>query len=364
MQILSRLIIKEWFKTLIGAVSVLFLLISTADLINGFLQGKEASRVFLEYSLKMPDLMGKMFPISCLVASLFSLNRLKSHSELIAMLAGGFSYFKFYFIIGACAFFMVIVQFVNLGHLEPAANKIKRLEIQKSRFSEGRYLTRSSLEGGRFWYKSKNYFSSFAFYDKKNKVIRDLNVFFYTPDYRSSRIIKAKKAIYIGNGQWKLIGLNELSNLSDSTFPLQLEKPNLILTLSENPEDLGEFEADLTTLSFFKLFNFISKLRKSGINVQEYEVILLNKVFLSLVCLVFALLPVSGIFNPNRRNSSFGKNVIQTLLTTVIFWVGYSSILALGINGRIPPIAATASIPLLFLSYVFYTYFKNRKLSI
>lgn len=136
MLILSRLIVKEWFKSLVGAVFVLFLLITSADLINGFLQGKEVSRVLLEYSLKMPDLMGKMFPICCLVATLFSLNNLKSHAELISILAAGYSYGKIYFLIGTCALFMVMVQFLNLGFIEPYANKVKRQEIQKSRMSE------------------------------------------------------------------------------------------------------------------------------------------------------------------------------------------------------------------------------------
>lgn len=50
MLILSGLIIKEWFKSFVGAVVVLFLLITTADLINGFLQGKDISRGFSRIS--------------------------------------------------------------------------------------------------------------------------------------------------------------------------------------------------------------------------------------------------------------------------------------------------------------------------
>ena len=126
MLILSKLIVKEWFKSLLGAVTVLFLLISTADLINGFLQGKDTQKVLLEYALKMPDLMGKMFPICCLVASLFSLSKLKAHSELISILAAGYSYLKIYSLIGTCALTIVATQFLNLGFIEPFANKIKR----------------------------------------------------------------------------------------------------------------------------------------------------------------------------------------------------------------------------------------------
>jgi lipopolysaccharide export system permease protein len=364
MMILSRLIVKEWFKSLLGAIFVLFLLVSTADLINGFLQGKEPLRVLLEYSLKMPDLMGKMFPICCLVATLFSFNKLKAHAELISILAAGYSYAKIYALIGTCAFFMVGLQFLNLGFIEPRVNSIKRQEIEKSKKSEGRYLTRSSLEGGRFWYKTPTYFTSFAFFDRKSETIADLEIYYFTPQYSNNRILKAKSAKHIGQGKWRLVDVKDLSSLSGPIFPLETSRKIMDLQLSEVPDDLGEFEADLTTLTFFKLRQFVHKLSKTGINVAEYKIIVLNKIFLSVVCLIFALIPVSSIFNPNRRSDSFGKNVVLTLLVTVVFWVLYSSATAMGNSGRLSPLVATGIVPLAFLSFVVWTFLKNRKLSI
>jgi lipopolysaccharide export system permease protein len=363
MLILSKLIVKEWFKSLIGAITVLFLLISTADLINGFLQGKDASRVFLEYALKMPDLMGKMFPICCLVATLFSFNKLKAHSELIAILAAGFSYRKIYFLIGSCALVVVGVQFLNLAYLEPFANKVKRQEIQKSKKSEGRYLTRSSIEGGKFWYKTDEYFASFIYFDRATKSLQELEIYYFTPDHSSSKIIRSKAGTYMGDGQWKLTGVTELSSLETQTFPQQNFVPEFNLKMNEEPEDFGEFEADLTTLNYFKLKAFVNRLSKTGINTSEYEIILMNKIFLSLVCLVFALLPLSTIFNPNRRSDSFGKNAVFTLLTTIVFWVLYSSAVAFGNSGSLSPVLATGIIPFCFFLFVLWTYIKNRKLS-
>lgn len=362
--ILTGILVKEWFKSLFGAIAVLFLLISTADLINGFLQGKEASRVLLEYALKMPDLMGKMFPICCLVASLFSLNKLKGHAELIAILASGFSYRRIYLLIGTCALFMVGVQFLNLGFIEPYANKVKRQEIQKSRSSEGKYLTRSSLEGGKFWYKSQNYFASFSYFDRERLLLKDLEVYFFSDNHMSSRIVTADVATFKKEGRWELRDAEEISHLDGTSFPVSTKKDSLELGLAEIPEDFGEFEADLTTLSFFKLARFVSRLSRTGINVSEYEILLMNKVFLSFICLVFALFPVSTIFNPNRRSSSFGKNVILTLLVTVGFWVLYSSAVAFGNTGRVTPLIATGTVPSLFFGFVLWTFLKNRKLAI
>ncbi len=357
------MIVKEWFKSLLGALVVLFLLITTADLINGFLQGKDIPQVFLEYILKMPDLMSKMLPICCLVATLFSLNKLKAHAELISILAAGYSYRKIYLLIGTCALSVVFLQFFNLGFLEPMANGVKRQEIRKSQKSEGRYLTRSSLEGGKFWYKSQNYFASFSYFDRKNLVLRDFEIYYFNATHKSERILKSKAAAF-KNGEWALDNVTEISLLDTPTFPVQTTKPGLNIALKEVPEDFGEFEADLTTLTFFKLFQFVGRLSKTGINVSEYQIILMNKIFLSFICLVFALLPVSAIFNPNRRSDSFGKNVVQTLLITVVFWVLYSSAVAFGNSGSVPPWLATGIVPTLFFTFVVWTYFKNRKLSI
>ena len=90
----------------------------------------------------------------------------------------------------------------------------------------------------------------------------------------------------------------------------------------------------------------------------------MNKVSLSLICLIFALIPAATIFNPNRRSDSFGKNVVLTLLITVVFWVTYSSTIALGNSGTLNPWLATGTVPFLFFLYVVGTFLKNRKLSI
>ena len=364
MLILSRIIVKEWFKSYVGAVVVLFLLISTADLINGFLQGKDTPRVLLEYMLKMPDLMSKMLGICCLVATLFSFNKLKAHAELISILAAGYSYTKIYALIALCSMSVVATQFINLAYLEPWANKVKRQEIQKSQKNEGKYLTRSSIDGGKFWYKSQSYFASFDYFDRTKKSLIGFEIYFFSELNTGVKIIRSQEAIFLGENNWRLLNATEYTNLDSSAFPMQQQKPSVTLTLGETPEDFGEFEADLTTLNFFKLQQFIAKLSKTGINIEEYRVILWNKIFLSLACLVFALLPVSTIFNPNRRSSSFGMTVVITLLTTVIFWVLYSSAVAIGNTGKLPPIVATGIVPSIFMIYVVWTFLKNRKLSI
>lgn len=363
MFILSKIIAIEWFKALIGAFIVLFILITVGDVVNGFLRNYAASRVFIEYALKMPELMGKVLPICSLLASLFSINKLKDHSELIAILAGGYSAMKIYSLILICSFSVASLQFINLGFILPSANKIKRQQFEKSRKNESKYLARSNIGGtGLLWYKSNSYFSSFTAYDRKNQELKNISIYFYNEDAKAEVIFKADTAKYIKDFNWELINLTILGDLDKKQFPSVGKKENFIIKLEEEPSDFGQFESDITTLHFFNLYNFISRLKNSGINSSEYEVMLFEKLSLSAICIVFALFPLVGVFSPNRRGSSFGKNVVYTLIFTIVFWLIYSAVIAMGNSEKLSPILATMGIPGIFTGYILLTIRKNRSL--
>lgn len=363
MKIITRIFVTEWFKALLASLVSLLLLITTADIINAFLRGKDGERALLEWALKMPDLTGKMLPVTCLLATLFAFNKLKSHNELIATLAAGFSYAKITFLIAGCSLVVVVLQFANLGFLEPKANKVKRQEITKSKSSEGRYLTRSSVDGGQFWFKSKNYFGTFASYNKTDQSLQKVNFFFFNNDHIMNSLVTAEKATYIKDNFWKLSNVKRIYELENLNYPKFEQSEQIEIELTETPEDFSEFEADLTTLSWPVLKNVIDKISNTGINTNEYLVLLHQKLALSFACLVFALIPLGSLYKPNRRSDSFGKNVAFTLILTVLFFLLFSSSLSFGQSGKVPAWVAAYSVPFLFLLHSVWTFLRNRKLA-
>ena len=112
----------------------------------------------------------------------------------------------------------------------------------------------------------------------------------------------------------------------------------------------------------FNLSKFINRLENTDINSTEYKVMFLEKLSLSFICLIFSLFPLSGVFNPNRRSAGFGKSIVFTLLFSIFFWGIQSGAIALGNSAKIPAIIATLGVPFLFGIYIFYTFYKNRKL--
>ena len=363
MFLISKIITKEWFKALFGAVVVLFLLITVGDILNGFLRNYTPKRIFIEYILKLPEFMGKMLPISALLASLFAINKLKSKSELMAILSAGYSAKKIYLLIFFCSLSIGAFQFINLGYLVPMANKVKRTQFEKSRTNESKYLARSKIgQADLIWYKSGNYFTSFKAYDSQNKSLKDVLVYFISEDNKLDSIYRAKTARYIAEKRWKLEDITIIQSLSTNEFPKNVDVRQAFIELNESPEDFTQFESDITTLNYFELGKFITKLHDTDINSNEYEVMYYEKISLALICIIFSLFPVASIFNPNRRASSFGKSVVFTLIFSIFFWLIHSGSISLGNAAKIPTLLATLGIPTIFALYISIVFLKNRTL--
>ena len=363
MFLISKIITKEWTKSLVGSLIVLYLLVSVGDILNGFLQNYEVKRIFLEYFLKVPEFTSKMLPICALLATLFSINKLKNHSELMAILAAGFSAKKIYSLVLGCSLLVGLAQFLNVGYIIPAANKVKRQQFEKSEKNESKYLARSRVGNtGLVWYKSNNYFTSFEIYDTQRALLRGVTVHFINDQNKLDSIYKAERAYYESDKKWRLQNVEIIQFLNTDTFPSTIKTEELFLELDESPEDFKQFEADITTLNIFELKSFISKLEETEINSTEYETMFFEKISLTLICIVFSIFPLASIFNPNRRATSFGKSIVFTLLICVVFWLLHSGSISLGNTGKIPVSLAALGIPTAFSLYIFVVFLKNRKL--
>ena len=356
MTIFRILIAKHWFKTFFAGFFSLFLLFTIGDLVSGLLRSSvNFQEVLLNYVFKLPQSIAQILPVACLLATLFALNRLKTHSELVGILASGFSVKSVLVVILFCSSFIGAIQFFNLAVLSPYSHRIKEDFMNEStliKFTKGRKkgLT-SSITGGKVWYKGANYYVSYEAFDKAKNQLKGVTYYYFTPEYQAKRIIKAESAEYKEGEQWQLTDVTIVSNLENEEFQNVRKRDKLDLNLLEKPGDFKSLESDVSALGLRSLWRFINKLKKSGISGRDYEVIFYQKFSQPVLCVLFALLSMGILFSPNRRGSSFGKNVIFTILFTILFWLVQNSTLALGTSGKIPPFWAVLFIPLSFMIY-------------
>ena len=367
MKIIRKLILREWFKFFTGAVLALLLLLTVANLISGFLRGNvTALEVIINHFIELPEYLKKILPVSCLMASLFSINKLKSKSELTAIFASGYSRKKYIIDLTYASLFVTLIQFLTTSYISPFVKSYRETFIQgsshKFRNLRSQGLKSSTIGSGKMWYKSDDYFISFTNYDKLNREIHNVNIYRITKDSQLEEINAHDKVSY-RNGLWISDNQTVLKNLNLKTFPNLEKVKHLPANINETPEDLRQIEADITILNVVDLWQYIQQLKNSGINISEYMVLFYDKFSNSIICVIFTILASVSIFNPNRRSSSFGKNIALVLFFTIMYWLVYSYLIELGNNEKISPIAATFSVPIAFAFILIIIFSKNRKLS-
>jgi lipopolysaccharide export system permease protein len=363
---IRTLIVKEWVTFFLGAVFVLTLILSLGHILNGLLKASnEFQTILIDLALEMPGFLIKIFPVSCLIASLFSINKLKGRNELTAIFASGFSRRQFVVTIGFIGATIGLILFLINGYVVPMA-KQKQASFSTLPSIANKAKTSSvsvnALVSGRIWFKSSDYFFSYSSFDGFSNTIYNLSLYRYDQDYKFSEKIIAKKAVFNETGEWDLIDGLYLKNLQTNSFPVQ-EKFNVKkFALNENISDFKKINADISTLNLWKLYDYIAVLRNNGINDSEYFVTFLDKFSSGFTCLVLAILASIALFNPNRRNSSFGTNIAFVLSFTFVYWFVYSYFLTLGQSSKIPAVLATFGVPALFVVYLTFYFIYHRKL--
>lgn len=132
--------------------------------------------------------------------------------------------------------------------------------------------------------------------------------------------------------------------------------------IRETISDFQQINADISTLNIWKLYDYIGVLKNNGINYSEYYVTFLDKFSSGFTCLVLSILASIALFNPNRRNSSFGTNVAFVLSFTFVYWFIYSYFLTLGQTSKVPATVATFGVPGIFVIYLACYFVYHRKL--
>lgn len=362
---IRKLILKEWLTFFLGSVFILAMVLSLGHILTGLLKAtNELRSIMLDLVLEMPNFLIKIFPVSCLVASLFSINKLKSRNELTAIFAGGFSRRQFVLTIGIIGALIGLALFFINGYLVPYTKHKQSTMADSAIANKAKTSTVSinALKTGKIWFKGQDYFFSYSSFDGVTNTIYDLNLYYYNTDFKFSEQIIAASAVFAEGNTWKLNKGVHVTNLENKTFPSPGAFREKIVQLKETISDFKKINADISTLNIWRLYDYIAVLRTNGINDSEYYVTFLDKFSSGFTCLVLAILASVALFNPNRRNSSFGKNIAFVLSFTFIYWFVYSYFMTLGQTSKIPAVAATFGVPFLFVVYLAFYFIYHRKL--
>ena len=364
---IRKLILKEWLTFFLGSVFILAMVLSLGHILTGLLKAtNELNSILLDLVLEMPTFLIKIFPVSCLVASLFSINKLKSRNELTAIFASGFSRRNFIISIGVIGAIIGLTLFFINGYLVPYTkhqqSTLGDTHPAIAKKAKNSTVSINALKSGKIWFKGQDYFFAYSSFDGVTNTIYDLTLYYYDKNFKFSEQVSADSARFTEGTSWVLSKGLQVTNLENNTFP----EPNFFrektFSLKETVSDFKKINADISTLNIWRLYDYIQVLRTNGINDSEYYVTFLDKFSSGFTCLVLAILASVALFNPNRRNSSFGANIAFVLSFTFIYWFVYSYFMTLGQTSKIPAIVATFGVPSIFVIYLTGYFIYHRKL--
>ncbi len=362
----KKIIFKEWLMFFLGGTIVLLMILSLGHVINGIMRvNSQLNEVIIGLLIEIPSFLIKIFPVSCLVGSLFSINKLRNTNELTAIFASGYSRLQFMFDIFLIGSLMAVVLFGVNSYLLPYAKSKKDLVLSTyGTFSsfKAQGLSANTINSGKIWYKSEHYFFNYSSFDQIHKRLNNVEVYLYDTNNRLMEKIEAKYAINQKANLWEFFQVKRLTNLNFPSFPTETTFSKLDMTLNENLDDFKKINSDITTLNIVKLWEYISILSNSGLNTAEYLVLFYDKFSSSIICIILSLLAGLAIFTPNRRTSSFGKNVGLIFAFTLFYWFLYSYLSTLGQSSKIDPIAATFGVPVVLFSLLIFYFIYHRKL--
>ena len=358
--LLRKLILKEWLKALVVSLIALLLIYSVGDLVSGLLRRKvTASEVFINYFLSIPWVMSIIIPFACLLATLFSLHKLRRTSELVAIFAAGFQRNQVVFSILQVTSLVAAFQLVNVGYIDPFFKRLHKEMIVEGhrKFSQAKLkgLLVSVIGGGKIWYRSDDHYVSYSLYDKTSNILVNPTFYYFDDDNNNVKIIRAEEATGNESGLWVLKNAQVIKNISGTdSFPEVEKKKELQLSTRQTPSNFARIDNDLKTLSPVPLFEFVWQIKRSGLSSSEYEIFLLEKVASGLLCFVFALMPIGIILAPNPRGSSFGKNALWAMVSLVVFFALQGPLVSLGSAGKMHPIVAVSATSVLFFVYFLF----------
>ena len=363
--IIYKYIVKEWLRFFVITLVILFLLLSTGNLIGGLLRSNVTPlETILNHLLETPKNMRILIPISCLIASLFCINKIKAQNELVAIFSSGYPIRKFILSFISISCLIAIIQFFVISYVDPII-KSKRYLIMKDGDSKFKNLKEqglktSAMASGKIWYKSKKYFFSFSAFDEKKRTIHNASFYYFTKNHKISKKFEALSLAHVEQNKWIASNLQIYNFLDVPQFPKIIYFKNKELRINENYEDFKQIKSDITTLTPIPLYQYIRKLESTGINSNEYKIIFLEKFSSSLLSIILTILATVTSLNPNRRSHSFGRNLTYVSAFTILYWLTNTYLIEMGKNSKIHPWIACFA-PLLFFIICIGIYFNKNK---
>jgi len=338
MKTFDRYILTEFFRVFLLSMIVMiafYEMVSFIDMAGYFFKFKATFDMIFRFMLfRVPMGLFHVTPICVLLASVLTVSSMSRFSELVAMKSAGVSLLRMAMPIIVAAGAISVLSFLDSEYLFHLAAK----ETNRIYYEEIKKQPRKGLfSNDKFWYKADDGdIWNIGHIDTKKGILRELSIFRFDKNKTSivSRV-NASKGRYAG-GEWILSDYLERTFSEGGKFTEKYYKEKTLPKSAVPIADLTKVQLDPDEMNLDQMRAYIHDIRSKGYDATRYIVKMHSKIAFPLISLVMPLLAI-----PLGARSSRGGGIMVGISISVIigvgFWFSFSTSLAFGEAGRLPP---------------------------
>ncbi len=358
MKILSKYLTKEILGPFLFGLFA-FLSIFSGLLFIDLLKDAEQYHLSIFFILKLlllrlPEYVTQCTPIAVLLAALLGLGKLTSHSETIAMRAGGLSYSKLASPVLVLGLIVSITGVLFNEYLVPfttrAYDRLKYEAASKEASSTIHNFDRDFYTDGIL---AKRVYA--RTYDPSVKEFHDVNIAEFKQG-KASRLIEAVSMYWKDGEGWIFENGIIYQFLTDSYYSIIIDKGRVQYQLNLNPREIRQLDEDPEYKSITELSKYIDRFFPEGDERRELLVELHTKFALPFASFIFALLGTPLALQPQRRSNAAGFGLCIIFILIWYGLMGFGNALARG--GSIPPFLGAWLPNIVLAGYGLYVFAK------
>lgn len=335
MRTLDRYITREFLRLFVlfaVAAPLLFVLGDWTDNVDTYTErGIEAGRLGLSYVYQFPLFVLWALPISCLIATVFTVSNMSRTSEMTAAKAGGISFYR------------VIAPLPILGVLITAGALALSEVVPITLRMRAELLGEDNLRQGsraQFVYRS----GDGMIYTIRQLDVHAGRIYGITMEREGDRRTLATMHAIAREATWDSTAGWTLRDGVMRVFPVESEMRTISFRelrptfFTETPADLLAIPKETEEMRYAELRTFIDILERSGGEPLELRVELAQKIALPFACLVIVLFGAPLANTSARGGATYGIGV--SLGITILYLMLFRLAEAAGSTGTMPPVVA------------------------
>jgi LPS export ABC transporter permease LptG len=344
--LLDRYLVRE-FLVFVGiglaVAAALFIVIDLLQTLDRYLRAKPPLGYIVEHFLyRVPAALHEGLPVVMLVATIFLFLALSRYHELTAMKAAGISLYR----VSAPILLMGLSVAVSAGLFQELfLPRLNELGEEVDRVKIRGQLPRHLQLRQRLWVRSSD--TRFYRIELLNPGTNDMygvTILEVDKQFRLLSRLDARRAHWTPEG-WDLTdgAVREVvGGANVETIPFTATS----LVLQEHIEEFTRIQKPVTSMSYWELRDYVTKLESAGFQVKKYLVELYSKLSFPLVNLVMVLVAIPFALQSPRGGRLFGIGLAIAIMAgyLVVHYVA----LAFARADLLPPLLAAWTANVIF----------------